>query len=98
MTIEEEMVIWNAKFPVDRWYRKKYNIPFNSPKHRECSFIDQLREYTEEKLFLKIQNQSEYEPNKGKFIAEPTFSSEKEKEAYMNARAKQEFDNFDEEL
>ena len=25
------MIQWNLKFPLDRWYRKKYGIPFMSP-------------------------------------------------------------------
>lgn len=41
---------WNRKFPIDLWWRMKYNIPFGSPKHREISFIDQLIDYEESKM------------------------------------------------
>lgn len=40
---------WNAKYPLDFWFRKKYNIRYNSQKHREANFIDVYFEYQEEK-------------------------------------------------
>lgn len=46
---------WNNKFPLDRWLRKKYNIRFNSPEHRDTNLIDALFEYKEEKLYSQAQ-------------------------------------------
>lgn len=42
------------RFPIDFWWRKKYNIPFGSSRHREMNFIDMLIEYQEELLVNRI--------------------------------------------
>lgn len=36
------------QFPIDYWWRKRYNVPFGSPQHREMNFIDMFIEYQEE--------------------------------------------------
>ena len=38
---------WHS-FPIDFWWRKKYNVPFGSKQHREMNFIDMLIEYQED--------------------------------------------------
>ena len=43
-------------FPLDYWWRKKYNIPFGSKKHREMSFIDMAIEWKEEKIIENVMN------------------------------------------
>jgi hypothetical protein len=60
---------WNQKFPIDRWWREKYNIPFMSTEHKSSSFLDQLFEYTEAQLMeeFKIKDE-EYIPNQGDFL------------------------------
>lgn len=40
-------------FPLDCWWRKKYNIPFGSRKHREMNFIDMYIEYQEGLLLIE---------------------------------------------
>jgi hypothetical protein len=45
---------WNEKYPYDRWWRKKYGIPFGSKKHREASFIEMSIEYKEDIYFQKL--------------------------------------------
>ena len=45
--IKEFVIKWNNFCPVDLWYRKKYNIPFNSLTHRQISMIDIYIEYVE---------------------------------------------------
>lgn len=70
------MIQWNNKFPIDSWWRRKHNIAFMSPEHRECSFIAQLMEYEEEQLFMKARQQKEkeeknedpYIPNIGQWL------------------------------
>ena len=42
------------EFPFDYWWRKRYNIPFGSPTHREMNFIDMYIEYQEELLLNEI--------------------------------------------
>lgn len=45
--LKELVKIWNNKFPVDKWYRDKHKIPFNSEQHKNLSFIDMYFEYYE---------------------------------------------------
>ena len=64
--VERDIVEWNSRFPVDRWWRKKYNAPFMSRTHRESSFLDQLREFYEDRLFNEeTETEEEYIPNSG---------------------------------
>jgi len=44
------IIEWNIKFPFDRWWRKKYNVAFNSLEHRKMSLIDIKYEYEEERV------------------------------------------------
>ena len=62
------MIQWNLKFPLDRWYRKKYGIPFMSKQHRESSFLDIRREWEEDQLFAEVEARGRYEPNRGDFL------------------------------
>ena len=64
--IEQEVIVWNNRFPIDRWWREKHKVPFMSKIHRESSFIDQLFEWTEEQM-MNDQTE-EYKPNIGDFI------------------------------
>lgn len=45
------MVAWSNQFPLDKWWRDKYNIPFNSSKHLEANQADILMEYIEHQLY-----------------------------------------------
>ena len=56
--IENFVFDWNS-FPLDYWWRKKYNVPFGSKKHREMSFIDMAIEWKEEKIMQNIFNPKE---------------------------------------
>jgi hypothetical protein len=71
--IKAFMIRWNNSFPYDFWWRKKHNIAFMSPAHRECSFISQLMEFQEDQLFKEYEkNQDkdvpEYIPNMGQWL------------------------------
>lgn len=50
---------WNNKYPYDRWWRMKYNIPFGSKKHKEANFINMKIEYQEDILFHKMKKDIE---------------------------------------
>lgn len=62
------VIAWSIRFPVDRWWRKKHNVAFNSLEHRESSFLDQLIEFEEDKLFQELSEITEYTPNCGDWI------------------------------
>ena len=49
---------WNVRYPYDRWWRKKYNIPFGSEQHRKANFIDMIIEFKEEVYFQKLNKES----------------------------------------
>lgn len=49
------------RFVIDYWWRRRYNIPFGSKKHREMNFIDMLIEYRENQLVNKTETE-EYVP------------------------------------
>lgn len=78
--IQEFNEQWNKRLPIDRWYRKKYNIPFNSISHREICLADMFFEFYE---FLKYnkpikkeeeQKQEPYEKGKGNFMKEVEYT------------------------
>ena len=68
--LREEIIDWNIRFPIDRWWRNKHNIAYMSSAHRESNFLDQLFEYEEEKLFEKLMN-NDYKPNQGDWLKVP---------------------------
>lgn len=45
------------EFPLDYWWRKKYNIPFGSQQHRDMNFIDMLIEYREDIVVNRYKNE-----------------------------------------
>lgn len=45
--IQEFTERWNDAIPIDRWYRKKYNIPFNSSSHKQICLADMFYEFWE---------------------------------------------------
>lgn len=49
--MKDLITTWSNKFPLDRWWRKKYSVQFNSTAHRQSSQIDILFEYLEDRLY-----------------------------------------------
>lgn len=68
--IQDFVLKWNYRFPVDRWWREKHKVAFNSPEHRNSSFWDQMFEYREDVMYVNIerQDQKEYQPNEGDWL------------------------------
>ncbi len=52
--IENYLIDWNNKYPIDFWWRKKYNIPFGSKLHKEANFIDMYADFVEEQMMCKF--------------------------------------------
>ncbi len=59
---------WNYRFPVDYWWRKKHEVFFNSPEHRNSNFWDQFFEYEEDKMYELLRQKKEYEPNEDDWL------------------------------
>lgn len=58
------VVQWSIKYAVDRWWRDKYSIAFNTSKHRAANFFDMLFELEEYVLYNQPQRftyRSKYE-------------------------------------
>lgn len=53
------LIEWNNTFPLDRQFRKKYNIAFNSEAHRKTNQIDIYLEMMEDKLFDDFEKEIE---------------------------------------
>lgn len=64
------VVEWNNKYPLDYWWRKKFNVPFGSAQHREMSLVDMRIEYEEDQLVGKIRKKEEGEETEGLFEEE----------------------------
>jgi|LSQX01.1.fsa_nt_gb hypothetical protein len=54
---ESFILEWNIENPVDRWWRSKHGVAFNSSLHRGISFIDMYMEYYEDSLYEKATKQ-----------------------------------------
>lgn len=50
------IISWNNSFPLDKWFRKKYNLAFNSEAHRAANPIDIFFEWREEQLFEEFES------------------------------------------
>lgn len=57
MTSKEFLISWSVKFPKDRIFRKKYNIPFGSEQHLNMSQIDIYLDILEDELIKKYSKQ-----------------------------------------
>ena len=68
--VKDFVYFWNINFPLDRWYRAKYNIPFNSSNHREISILDIRHEWEEYMLYDKMKESilDPYNPKSESFL------------------------------
>lgn len=89
MNTKEFIIRWNNRFPYDKWWRTKYNIAFNSKKHREHNQLDMYLEYLEDYLYKdsidtkEKEKQKEEELKKGIWIKEKE-SNENEVDLFEN--------------
>ena len=63
---------WNMTFPIDRWWREKHKVAYNSPRHRDQDFISMKMEYEEDLMYVQLRNRSEkdseYKPGYGNWL------------------------------
>lgn len=77
--IQEFVEKWNRQIPIDKWYRHRYNIPFNSPQHRAVSLADMYFDFFEFVLdkFKKKEDEKKgdkYVRGKGNFMKEAVYT------------------------
>lgn len=87
---------WNLSNPVDRWWRERHKVPFNSPDHRISNFIDQFIEFEEKRIYdgffeeqLRKQDEDqtkveEYIRGKGLVLKPSKISSKKADSQFEN--------------
>lgn len=102
--IRKFMIQWNNRFPVDRWWRKKHNIPFLSEEHKKQSFLNQVMEYEEDCFFQERRERLEnidlsesYAPNIGDFFKTPIMK-EVNSSGVLDENEIEEFRKFAKEL
>jgi len=84
MNLKQFVIEWNLKNPLDRWWREKHKIAFNSKQHREITPVDIVFEFVEDKLYNKsvereTMNKKKLEDfEKGKWIKEQEINKEQE--------------------
>jgi len=66
--LENFIYRWNIENPLDRYFRNKYGLRFNSPEHRDSCLIDIAFEYLEDRIFEYKENN--YKPGEGDFLKE----------------------------
>ena len=57
MDFRRLVIDWNNRYPLDRWFRKKHNIRFNSSQHRGANLLDIYFEFIEEKIYSDAQKE-----------------------------------------
>jgi len=82
--IEQDILKWNTKFPIDRWWREKHKIAFLSFKHKSCPLLSQVFEYNEDIMAKKYLNQKDYIVNIGDYLNTGTITEE---DAFKRAAA-----------
>lgn len=67
---------WNVTYPIDRWWREKHKVPFNSARHRSITFIDMKLEYEEDVMYRELSKEQEkvtYTPGTGNWLQKRKF-------------------------
>jgi hypothetical protein len=98
MGIKQFVLLWNNRYPLDRWFRKRYSVTFNSQEHRKSNLLDVYFEFLEESVFeksnknLSIQKQKEDKYKKNGWLQERSVKFE---EINLNDQDLSLFDEHD---
>ena len=75
--IRREVKRWNLLYPLDKWYRDKYNIQYGSKEHKKLELINIRASFEEDVLYIKsiksLSNatKDEYVPSIGEWLSKP---------------------------
>ncbi len=89
--VKRFIISWDVRFPIDRWWRQKHNVPFNSLTHRESNFIDMYTEFVEDRMVEEMLKEEVYIPGTGNFLKERKISQEQ----YLADMSKIDLSQFD---
>lgn len=76
--IKKAVIRWNNDHPLDKNFRKKYQIAFNSPQHRETNQIDVLFEWVENALIKEAEEKYIVDKEKQELFDKGVWISRKE--------------------
>lgn len=88
------IIRWNNLYPLDRVYRKKYNIGFGSSAHRKLNQLDVYLDWLEDHIYeeyieiVKVEEQEKKDFKAGKWLKEQA-------DIVSEEEADNLFDNFD---
>jgi hypothetical protein len=91
MNVVEFITAWNATWRSDYWWRKKYNVAFNSEQHRAMDPVDIQIDYMENQLVQQYMDQLEKEEQDKPLIEKGEWMKENEK----ISAAQDAWDNMD---
>jgi len=99
LTTDEDVIDivyqWNIRHPLDRWWREKHKIAFNSEAHRRVSFLDIRFEFEEDRIMKKVLEEKKYLPNIGDWLIIPDNLDDNLTEEQKFVKYKKEFDSID---
>lgn len=81
---------WNINYPIDRWFRKKYNLILNSKKHRSNSVIDVRMDFDEDVLYNSQllnhfkQEEESYSPGRGDWLKKRDIITPEQRDKLFN--------------
>lgn len=92
--IQKFVLWWNSTYPIDYWWRQKYNIPFGSEAHKAQNILDMRIEFEEDLLVaeqrLSSVKKDKYSPGRGNWL-----NAKQEIETISQKRAEDIFDELD---
>lgn len=71
--LRRQIIDWSNKFPLDSTYRRKHNIIFNSPQHRELNQIDIYFDWLESKIHEEFLEEARRDIENEKLFARGTW-------------------------
>lgn len=87
--MEDFVILWNNRFKYDYWYRKKFNIPFNSDQHRALSpidvkfaFVEEMMMESERTKYQRIEKEKKKYAETGQWLKKRKLSEEREEEIF----------------
>lgn len=57
--LDQAIIHWDNQYPLDRWWRLKYKVPFGSAQHKEASHFNMFLEFREEELVREHRERAE---------------------------------------
>lgn len=93
--IDDFILWWNETFPIDLWWRRKYNVSFNSVAHREANFINMAIEMREEQMIQEYITQKKKKDEDYKEYKATGVWLNRSEDKSTEEEVEEWFDNFD---